>query len=204
MNVRIYEAWSMTWMTFLHNMWVCLSIVAVVKNASSFLALNFFQLLPFNVFFLTRSMSSISSDFISFIVVGLLWGVTNPFLRRGMIVNAKNEEDPQEPSSWFKSLSSYLNFSVWFPYIVNQSGSLVYYRLLGKTDLSLAVPVCNALALAFGSITAWFLGEKVNKPYHALLGGVLVSFGVILCAISVDGWVRLKLGLSFWNRPFRV
>mmetsp|Transcript_28839 Transcript_28839/g.44834 ORF Transcript_28839/g.44834 Transcript_28839/m.44834 type:complete len:153 (+) Transcript_28839:167-625(+) len=149
-----------------------------------------------------------SKDIPSLLLVGAVWGCTNPFLRRGMADDDDNTTKATENSSkahsenkangsnhvttekhpkkhhMLQSLLSFRRISVWLPYALNQSGSLLYYRLLATSDLSLAVPICNALALAFGSITAWFLGESVDSPMRAMCGCALISVGVIICMMS--------------------
>lgn len=99
--------------------------------------------------------------------------------------NTRNEDEHNEDTRhMLKSLASFRRISVWLPYALNQSGSLLYYRLLATSDLSLAVPICNALALAFGSITASCLGESVDRPMRVMFGCVLISAGVIVCMMS--------------------
>jgi hypothetical protein len=70
------------------------------------------------------------------------------------------------------------------PYILNQSGSIVFYILLANSDLSLAVPICNALALVFSFITSYMLGEPIHKPIQTFLGASLVLVGVTICVSS--------------------
>mmetsp|Transcript_21135 Transcript_21135/g.31522 ORF Transcript_21135/g.31522 Transcript_21135/m.31522 type:complete len:152 (-) Transcript_21135:545-1000(-) len=146
-------------------------------------------------------------DIPSLLLVGAVWGCTNPFLRRGMADDdnttkatehsSKTQSESKtndskhmttethpEKGHVLQSLLSFRRISVWLPYALNQSGSLLYYRLLATSDLSLAVPICNALALAFGSVTAWFLGESVDNPMRAMCGCALISVGVIICMMS--------------------
>ena len=69
---------------------------------------------------------------------------------------------------------------------LNQSGSILYYKLLATSDLSLSVPVCNALALVFSSATSFLLGERVDRPVAAIFGSLLVTLGVAICMASKD------------------
>ena len=66
-------------------------------------------------------------------------------------------------------------------YILNQFGSVLFYIQLSKSDLTLAVPICNGLALVFSFVTSYFLGEPINKPLRTLLGASLVVAGVAIC-----------------------
>ena len=75
-------------------------------------------------------------DSLSMILVGALWGCTNPLLRKGSVEVDENQR--------LSSLKALLNVKIWLPYLMNQSGSIVFYILLANTELSLAVPICNA------------------------------------------------------------
>lgn len=123
-------------------------------------------------------------DAASMILVGALWGCTNPLLRKGAV-----EVEPHQPpnaSSLKVVLMTFLNLRVWLPYLLNQSGSIVFYALLANSDLTLAVPMCNALAMLFSFITSACLGEKIDKPLRAFAGATLVLVGVTICVTAQD------------------
>uniref|UniRef100_A0A5F8GU62 Transmembrane protein 234 n=1 Tax=Monodelphis domestica TaxID=13616 RepID=A0A5F8GU62_MONDO len=71
-----------------------------------------------------------------------------------------------------------------WPYLVplclNQCGSLIYYLTLASTDLSLAVPISNSLALVVTLVVGKFLGEDIGGKWAAL-GMVLTISGITLC-----------------------
>uniref|UniRef100_A0A8C3ER99 Uncharacterized protein n=1 Tax=Corvus moneduloides TaxID=1196302 RepID=A0A8C3ER99_CORMO len=48
------------------------------------------------------------------------------------------------------------------PFLLNQGGSLLFYLTLASTDLSLAVPLCNSLALVVTLVTGKILGEDIG------------------------------------------
>ena len=141
-------------------------------------------------------------DVFSAVLVGAVWGCTNPFLRKG----ATNDENIGGPAkdgtgekstaeqssksnknqSMVQSLLRFRRVGVWLPYLLNQSGSILYYKLLATSDLSLSVPVCNALALVFSSATSFLLGERVDRPVAAMFGSLLVTLGVAICMASKD------------------
>uniref|UniRef100_A0ACB8FRB6 Uncharacterized protein n=2 Tax=Sphaerodactylus townsendi TaxID=933632 RepID=A0ACB8FRB6_9SAUR len=80
----------------------------------------------------------------------------------------------------------FLNYKYAVPLVLNQCGSLVYYITLASTDLTLAVPLCNSLALMFTVTTGRMLGEDIGSS-RAALGMLLTGLGVALCiAESVD------------------
>ena len=100
--------------------------------------------------------------------------------------NAEQPENGNKNRSLVQSLLRFRRVRVWLPYLLNQSGSILYYKLLATSDLSLSVPVCNALALVFSSATSFLLGERVDRPLAALFGSLLVTLGVAICMASKD------------------
>lgn len=71
------------------------------------------------------------SDFMvisGLVLVGTIWGVTNPFLERGVV----RKEEEQSDYSWRGFLKTILNFKFVVPFGLNQMGSLFYYYLLGR------------------------------------------------------------------------
>ena len=148
-------------------------------------------------------------DVASMLVVGAFWGCTNPWIRRGALETARSKSMPAtEPKHssrddnetthssahplppWFSSLASvvrkFQDYRVWLPYALNQAGSGVYYFLLSSSDLTMAVPICNGLALVFSCITSRMLGERVDKPGRAILGAALVMLGTGLCLVAQE------------------
>ncbi|KAG8451566.1 hypothetical protein GDO86_003677 [Hymenochirus boettgeri] len=122
-------------------------------------------------------------DIFSLLMVSLLWGATNPFLRKG----AEGLEAVQEDKT-VKQLFSELKFLIFnykyvIPFLLNQSGSLVFYITLASTELSLAVPFCNSLALVFTLITGKIIGEEFGGK-RAFLGMFLTTVGITLCIAS--------------------
>ncbi|KOC69795.1 Transmembrane protein 234 like protein, partial [Habropoda laboriosa] len=66
------------------------------------------------------------------------------------------------------------------PFIINQSGSVLYFLILSNTDISLAVPVTNSLTFVITAITGWILGEeKIHR--NTYIGMVLIMIGTVLC-----------------------
>ena len=125
-----------------------------------------------------------ATEAISLLLVGALWGCTNPFMRRGSIETKSTSPKEGETKPVLKSLFRLARIKVWLPYLINQLGSLLYYKQLASSNLTLSVPVCNATAMVFSCITSFFLGERVNQPRRAAAGVVLVLVGVQICIYS--------------------
>ena len=145
------------------------------------------------------------SEALSLLLVGILWGCTNPFMRRGFI-ETKSTKQQEKDNDGLKSfildkLVLLVNIKVWLPYLLNQCGSLLYYKTLASSNLTLSVPICNALSLVFSCITSALLGERMNKPRRAVFGVILVLLGVGVCMYSneIDELVRDHLSAADIN-----
>lgn len=150
-------------------------------------------------------------EVLSLILVGAMWGTTNPFLRQQAKKengassgsnSSSNTDSSTSPSSSahnaaaaaadhvpqqsliqsiLSSLAKFRRFGVWIPFLLNQSGSILFYYSLANSEISLAVPICNGLALLFSIATSHFLGERVDQPFRTMVGATLVVGGVALC-----------------------
>ncbi|KAI1895115.1 hypothetical protein AGOR_G00102970 [Albula goreensis] len=123
------------------------------------------------------------TEVLCLVVVAALWGGTNPFLRKGTegIEEVKKSNFVMQFLGEVKFL--FLNVKYMVPFLLNQSGSLVYYLTLASTDLSLAVPVANSLTFLFTLLTGKLLGEDIGGK-RAVLGMCLTTLGVTLCVLS--------------------
>lgn len=117
------------------------------------------------------------------LLVAVLWGCTNPFLKRGTegIEHVKHGNKLLQFLSEVKFL--FLNLKYLIPFLLNQSGSLVYYFTLATTDMSLAVPVANSLTFIFTLLTGRLLGEEFGGR-RAVAGMILTMAGITMCVVS--------------------
>jgi hypothetical protein len=137
-----------------------------------------------------------ATEALSLILVGAFWGCTNPLMRKGFVETKSSAErcahvDVNDDACGVKAfiiskMALIANFRVWLPYLINQLGSLLYYKTLASSNLTLSVPICNATAMVFSSITSAILGERVNQPGRAAFGVILVLSGVALCMYSSE------------------
>ncbi|KAM8737546.1 transmembrane protein 234 isoform 3-T3 [Acanthopagrus schlegelii] len=122
-------------------------------------------------------------ELLSLLLVSVLWGCTNPLLKRG----TEGIEHVTETSRVSQILAElkflFLNLKYLVPFLLNQSGSLVYYYTLSTTDLSLAVPVANSLTFLCTVLTGKALGEEFGGK-QAVAGMFLTMAGITLCVIS--------------------
>lgn len=122
-------------------------------------------------------------EILSLLLVSVLWGCTNPLLKRGTegIENVTKTNRISQLLAEVKFL--FLNLKYLIPFVLNQSGSVVYYYTLSTTDLSLAVPVANSLTFLCTLLTGKMLGEEFGGS-QAVAGMLLTMAGIILCVIS--------------------
>ena len=113
-------------------------------------------------------------------LVALLWGITNPFIKRGA-KGLENVKSSSKFGQFFKELGFLITqLKYIIPFIINQGGSLLYFLSLSNADISLAVPVTNSLTFVITAITGWFLGEeKIHRNMY--MGMILILIGTVLC-----------------------
>ncbi|KAI3546742.1 hypothetical protein CABS01_06053 [Colletotrichum abscissum] len=131
-----------------------------------------------------------------FLLVGLAWGFTTPFIRRA----AKDHNPPPHPvldtdavkNSWLRSRVYGAFFGVIdllrnpryaVPLLINLTGSVWFFLLIGQAELSLTVPIVNTLAFLFTVIGDWWVEKKVISR-ETLVGMVLSLSGIALCVHS--------------------
>eukprot|EP01112_Ceratiomyxa_fruticulosa_P013735 TRINITY_DN387_c0_g4_i2.p1 TRINITY_DN387_c0_g4~~TRINITY_DN387_c0_g4_i2.p1 ORF type:complete len:138 (+),score=8.90 TRINITY_DN387_c0_g4_i2:131-544(+) len=132
-------------------------------------------------------MISLYDSYLSYsvylIIVGMLWGCTNPLMKRGSkgVSEIRRDSAIKQFFAEFKFLFSRYQYVI--PLVINLSGSIVFYYTLGKTDISLVVPITNSLTFLFTTLTSRFLGEEypTNSTY---IGMGLVLLGVSICVQS--------------------
>ncbi|RVE57341.1 hypothetical protein OJAV_G00215170 [Oryzias javanicus] len=122
-------------------------------------------------------------ELVSLVLVSVLWGCTNPFLKRGT-EGLENVTQPNRVSQILAEIKFlFMNFKYLVPFLINQAGSVFYYYTLSTTDLSLAVPVTNSLTLLCTLLTGKLLGEELGGT-KAVVGMILTMTGISLCIIS--------------------
>jgi uncharacterized membrane protein len=119
-----------------------------------------------------------------FILVAVLWGCTNPLLKRG----SKGLEDVTKTTNKLLNFILQLkwlifNYKFTIPFLVNQCGSVLYFIVVGQSDISLAVPITNSLTLAVTSVVGTLLGEEIQS-FRSYCGMACIIIGVCLSVIN--------------------
>lgn len=120
---------------------------------------------------------------IVFVVVGFLWGATNPLIKRGSV-----GIDAIEANNKITKILLELKFMVtrWqyiLPFLLNQCGSVLYVFALQKSELSVAVPIANSCSFLFTALMALCLGEKAPSR-NGYIGMALIALGISICILS--------------------
>ena len=132
----------------------------------------------------------------AFLLVAICWGGTVPFIRKAAISYTAPSSathpslDPKNP--WLKRK---LAFAFWtvaslfrkpgyaIPLVANLTGSIWFFLLVGKAELSLTVPIVNSLAFLFTVLGEWMAEGKVITR-DTWIGMTCVCAGIGLCVAS--------------------
>ncbi|KAK5108680.1 hypothetical protein LTR62_008085 [Meristemomyces frigidus] len=134
---------------------------------------------------------------LGFLIVGACWGLTTPFMRRAALAKDKNPTmprpvltDPQ--TSWLKRKVLGIFYTVVdllknpayaVPLLLNVTGSVWFFLLIGQAELSLTVPITNSLAFLFTVLGEWYAEGKVISR-DTWIGMAFVLGGIALCVQS--------------------
>nr|OQO23291.1 hypothetical protein B0A51_08907 [Rachicladosporium sp. CCFEE 5018] len=134
---------------------------------------------------------------LGFLAVGAAWGLTTPFMRKAAIsrdakprVHRPFLEDPKTP--WLRRKFWGITYAVLdllkspayaIPLLLNVTGSVWFFLLIGQAELSLTVPITNSLAFLFTVLGGWWAdGKVINRD--TWIGMVFVLGGISLCVIA--------------------
>ncbi|KAJ9603937.1 hypothetical protein H2200_011459 [Cladophialophora chaetospira] len=143
---------------------------------------------------LNQSNPSPFNYILSFLLVGICWGFTTPFIRKAAVnYTAPNHPSIADPNrSWLARQIAKAFFTVLgllkspayaVPLVMNLTGSIWFFLLVGQAELSLTVPITNSLAFLFTVLGEWYAeGKLISRD--TMLGMVLVCGGIGLCVWS--------------------
>ena len=123
---------------------------------------------------------------VGYFTVGILWGVTNPFIKRAAATKTTAAVPPTGNKSHLSTLRHFCTEpKIFVPFLVNQTGSLVFYYLLSKEPVSRTAPICNAITFTFTALTGYvFLKEEIRSPILLAIGSLLVVLGTYFCCLE--------------------
>ncbi|CRG91102.1 hypothetical protein PISL3812_08150 [Talaromyces islandicus] len=132
---------------------------------------------------------------LSFLLVGIAWGFTTPFIRRAAVDFNKRQDQTSTSQQEKQTIGSRMASLFWtvvnllrtpayaIPLVLNLTGSVWFFLLVGKHELSLTVPITNSMAFLFTVLGEWYVERKVIAQ-ETWLGMLLVLGGIALCVQS--------------------
>ncbi|TKA65818.1 hypothetical protein B0A49_06243 [Cryomyces minteri] len=131
---------------------------------------------------------------LGFLLVGAAWGLTTPFMRRAAmkstpiahpaVTDANNSWAKRKMLGLFWAVVDLLRTpSYAIPLLLNVTGSVWFFLLIGKAELSLTVPITNSLAFLFTVLGEWWAEGKVISR-DTWIGMAFVLAGIALCVQS--------------------
>ena len=133
---------------------------------------------------------------LGFLLVGMAWGLTVPFMRRAAIsYTAPSRPILSDPSvSRLRRLILKVIYAVFdllrrpaylIPLLINITGSIWFFLLIGKAELSLTGPISNAFAFLFTVLGEWWAeGKVVTRNTWIGMGMVVLGIGMCVNAKS--------------------
>eukprot|EP01132_Coremiostelium_polycephalum_P004925 gene4925-6139_t len=100
---------------------------------------------------------------LSLILVGFIWGATNPLIKRGSEGVSSVKKDNFILQIIYEFIYLWSRPSYLIPMLINLSGSIVFFYTLSQTDISLVVPISNSLTFLFTTLMGMILGEKTLR-----------------------------------------
>jgi len=117
----------------------------------------------------------------SLLTVALLWGISNPFMKRGSQGLTNLTKTNSVIRNFFNDFYFLLKRPLYLiAFAVNISGSVLYYYSLSNQQISQIVTITNSLTFLVTTVTSKLLGEEgINK--YTYLGMLCVLVGVAIC-----------------------
>ncbi|RPB27851.1 hypothetical protein L211DRAFT_833835 [Terfezia boudieri ATCC MYA-4762] len=131
---------------------------------------------------------------LGFLLVGAAWGMTSPFMRKAAVnyVPLKRAvfEDPSVgvvKKFFLKIIYAVFDLlrrpSYAIPLLINLTGSIWFFLLIGQAELSLTVPIINSVAFLF-TVLGEYLAEGKGVERDTWAGMAMVCGGIALCVQS--------------------
>ncbi|GMH32932.1 hypothetical protein BSKO_00766 [Bryopsis sp. KO-2023] len=118
------------------------------------------------------------------LLVGALWGCTNPLVRSGSQIAERKKLNSNRRGRLNDIVVLATTPAFFVPQAVNLCGSVLFASLLASLDLTVLVPVANASSLTFNALVDVALGNSYRVKY-LIPGLCLVVLGITLCSVKV-------------------
>jgi hypothetical protein len=119
------------------------------------------------------------------ILIGFLWGATNPFIRRGVLIAEYTKPKNHTGISFLNAIIHHLSTPAFaIPQLLNLSGGILFTATLSSAgaDISIISPVANGVSLASNAVFDHLLGDTID--FKRVVPGLLLVFtGITLCTL---------------------
>ena len=117
------------------------------------------------------------------ILVAFFWGTSGPLMKHVTVDVPAPKSRAGVLSPFYYIMSLFSRWKFILAYIYDQAGSALYYYVLGRTDLSTAVPIANGLTFVFSGLTEAIVKKRI--PSRVTVEGILlIVVGVYICYYS--------------------
>lgn len=125
------------------------------------------------------------NQILPFFAVGFLWGATNPLIKRGSegIQTSTKTTNNKFYQTFLELKYLVLRWQYIVPFLLNQSGSVLYVYALQDSEISLAVPIAQSCTFLFTTLTALLLRERMPNKI-SFFGIALIFIGINICIYS--------------------
>lgn len=117
------------------------------------------------------------------VAVAIIWGSTNPLMKKGSAGIEKITHSNRLVQQILEIKYLIFRWQYVLAFLLNQSGSVLYYFTLSQSDISLAVPITNSLTFTVTGLVGRLMGEKLPSRW-TYVGMGMVLLGVALCVFS--------------------
>ncbi|OAA57715.1 integral membrane protein [Cordyceps fumosorosea ARSEF 2679] len=127
---------------------------------------------------------------LSFLLVGLAWGGTTPFIRSAAKSHRPSPRPTLDGAGWLRSRVYGAAFAVIdllrnpryaVPLLLNLTGSVWFFLLIGQAELSLTVPIVNTMAFLFTVLGEWLVeGKVISRDTGAGMLLSLIGIGLAM------------------------
>lgn len=124
------------------------------------------------------------------LAVGIVWGVTNAFMRTGVLLaeRKRTRTAASDDQRWQRLSRTHWGALLTTPLfcvaqLVNWLGSALLVLSLATSDLHVVNPIANAVSLAANAaVSHWVLKDRLHLP-TLVPGLACIAVGTCLCAL---------------------
>jgi hypothetical protein len=122
------------------------------------------------------------------LITALIWGITNPLLKKTSIESTSTASTKATASILSHLYSLITAWKFILTQLMNWCGTISFLKALSQNELTVVVPVTNALTFVITEITDSLLfnsraQSSLNVKLRVYGGMMLVCFGTYVCMV---------------------